>query len=135
MCMNDFDFDDASSKKILYFQKPRSYLLQSVKRVYRSLFEYHDYYFQKNKVIVYRELLKINEKLYKENISFRVAIIPTFLHSSYEDYMSFENYPLSQIHVELKDWLLKNDIAVLDFLEMFMNQENHRGTSHETSII
>lgn len=117
MCMNDFDFDDASARKILYFRKPRSFLMRSINKIYRSLFEYHDYYFHKNKLAVYRDILQTAMLLREKAIDFRVALIPAFPRHTFED------YPLAQLHEEMKAWLLENDVSVLDFLGPFVEQQ------------
>ena len=115
--MNDFDFEDASAQKILYFRKPQSFLLRAIKKLYRRSFEYHHYYFHKNKLAVYRDILQTTALLREIEIDFRIALIPIFPGHT------FENYPLAQMHEELRTWLANNGVTVLDFLEAFVEQQ------------
>jgi lysophospholipase L1-like esterase len=116
MSMNDFDFEQASPK-IMYFKKPKSFFLREIEIYYRSKFEYHSYHFQKNKRVVYQDILRTKAILKEMGINFRVALIPIFTQHT------FENYPLAQMHEELRTWLTENGVSVINFLEAFLEQQ------------
>jgi len=125
MCLNDFDFEDASAGKIRYFRKPKSFILMRIRQVYKRLSgityqesKYHDYHFQKNKKIVFQKILEMRGLLKEQQIPFYVGIVPVL----HENMDSFDDYTLQDIHNEISSVLLKHNIPVLDLLPVFQNK-------------
>ena len=114
-CLNGFDFDDASGDKILYFRKPSSFLLTDIRRISRRFqgLEYHLYHFQRTRDIVFREVLQIHQLLYLRGIDFHVVIVPTFG----PDPEHFVDYPHTQIHEEITNFLNEHQIPTSDLFE------------------
>jgi len=124
MCLNDFDFDEASGLKIKYFVKPRSFLLQRIKKAYHHRnrpkdLDYHLYHYKKNREIVFTKILEMKSLLDRENISFHLSLLPVFD----LEYTNFETYPLRNLHKEVTEFALKNDISFSDLLKTFSNQK------------
>ena len=121
MCLNDFDFDDASGKRILYFKKPNSFFLKKLESLYKRLSqeEYHRYYFERNKRTAFHYLWKIHELLDREGIRFQVVLVPVFEES--DD--GFNNYPLKDIHQQISKILTEHKIEVVDLSENFAKQD------------
>ena len=116
MCMNDFDFDRASGKKGKYFEKPDSFFLRVSERAYRKLsgVGYYNYFFYKNREIVFREIMKLKPEIDALGIDFRIALVPIF---STENFQS--QYAIMDMHKEIVSTLVDNDVAVVDLLEAF----------------
>ncbi|MBM3143803.1 MAG: SGNH/GDSL hydrolase family protein [Chloroflexi bacterium] len=114
MCMNDFDFTQASGDKILYFQKPKSFFLMTAEKAYRRLIggDFHEYFFHKNKDEVFEKILEMRDLLEQEGVVFRVVLLPIFSGT-------FQNYPLEEMNKEIGVFLEENDIQYLDLLEAF----------------
>ena len=121
MCLNDFDFDDASGKKILYFKKPNSFFLKKLESLYKRLSqkEYHRYYFERNKRTVFHYLSKMHELLEREGIRFQVVLLPVFEES--DD--GFKSYPLKDLHQQIAKSLTEDKIEVADLIENFAKQD------------
>ena len=115
VCLNDFDFTESSGDKVRYFQKPESFFLVTLEKVYRRLMgiEYHQYYFNKNKDIVFQTILDMHDMLEQEGISFQVVIMPIFPDT-------FQNYHLEGEHNEIGEFLDENDIRFFDLLDVFV---------------
>ena len=80
--------------------------------------DYHVYYFEKNKEAVYAKILEMNRILDRNRIKFRVVILPVFP----QDARSYDDYPLFEIHEEIRNFLAKSHIRFLDLLPSFYKQ-------------
>jgi lysophospholipase L1-like esterase len=120
MCLNDFDFDDASGKKILYFRKPTSFFLNKLESLHRRVSnkEYHRYYFERNRQAAFPYIYKMRELLERDGIGFQTVILPVFLQT--DD--GFKDYPLKDVHDEIGKTLGEYRIEVVDLLENFVKQ-------------
>lgn len=120
LCLNDFDFDESSGMKILYFRKPKSFLLSGLEKAYQKLRggDFHLYHFRKNKKVDFQNLLDMRTMLEREGIRFQVVVLPVFPGSATD----FENYPLRDMHKEIGKFLEENGIRYLDLLEAFTEQ-------------
>ena len=130
LCLNDFDFEEASGNKIKFFNKLKSFFLRALtgalKRVIAN--DYHSYYYQKNKHVVFRTISEMHRQTLQRGAEFYVVILPVFKGDRigrtgrvyrYE-LASFEKYPLPDMHREIT-WALKNrDIRVFDLLPDFV---------------
>lgn len=114
MCFNDFDFTEHSTK-MRYFKKPKSFLLRRIEHFYMKArkIDYHLYYFQKNKDIVFQSLINMRDILKLKAVNFMVVIVPPFYKTS------LNNYPLLQMHEDIRGFLEKNKIKYFDLLETF----------------
>jgi lysophospholipase L1-like esterase len=121
MCLNDFDFEDASGEKILYFKKPGSFFLKKLEYLYKQLSqkEYHRYYFERNKQTAFHYLSKMHELLEREGIRFQVVLLPVFEES--DD--GFKNYPLKDLHQQIAKVLTEHKIEVVDLMDNFTKQD------------
>jgi len=113
MCMNDFDFEDSSGEKILYFQKPRSFLLRTLRRALTRVrgTEYHHHHFEQNHNRVYAELTAMRKLLQQHGIPLLVVILPVF-----ED---FDDNPAADLSERLSDFLAAEGIRHLNLLPAF----------------
>jgi hypothetical protein len=120
MCLNDFDFDDASGSKILYFKKPNSFFLKKIEALYRRLSqkEYHRYYFEKNKQTAFHYVSKMHELLKNDGIRFQIVILPVFEET--DD--GFKDHPLKDLHHTIDKILAEHNIEVVDLLESFAKE-------------
>ena len=120
MCLNDFDFNQSSGRKIRYFRKPESWFLYRMDRLYRKLSraEFHLYNFQKNKAVVLPSLLDVRDMLEKAGVDFQIIVLPIFTGRS------FDEYPIRQMHEEIGDFFVENGIRYLDLLEPFSRQRH-----------
>lgn len=120
LCLNDFDFEESSGMKILYFRKPKSFLLPRLEKAYQKLRgdDFHVHHFRKNKKVVFQKLHDMKVMLERKNISFQVVVLPVFPHRA----TSFENYPLRDMHKEIGKFLEENGIRYVDLLEAFTEQ-------------
>jgi lysophospholipase L1-like esterase len=120
LCLNDFDFDESSGMKILYFRRPTSFLLSSVERVYHNLrgADFHRHHFGKNKKVVFQKLLDMKATLERAVVTFQVVVLPIFPGSA----TAFANYPLRDMHKEIGEFLRENGIRYLDLLPAFSEQ-------------
>ena len=126
MCLNDFDFEDASAGKIRYFRKPASFFLYRIRRLYKLILginyqevKYHRYYFKKNKDIVFQSILAMRETLRERNISFCMAIVPV----KSKTMIDFKQYALQDVHDDIMHFLKKNKINSVDLLPIFQQSE------------
>lgn len=122
MCLNDFDFEDASGKKMLYFKKPNSFLLEKLAQLYKRLLqkEYHRYYFDRNKQTAFLYIAKLQELLQREGIRFQIALLPVFEKTG----DGFKNYPLKDLHREIGRFLAEHKLATVDLIENFATKDN-----------
>lgn len=120
MSLNDFDFDDASGKKILYFKKPRSFFLEKLEYLYKRLSqkEYHRYYFDKNKEIAFHYISKMRDLLEREKIKFQIVVLPIFERAE----KGFENYPMKDLHRQITGTLTDRNIDAVDLMHDFIKQ-------------
>lgn len=127
LCLNDFDFEDASGEKILYFRKPDSFLMKTLERVYRQRIyqqllggTFHHYFFEKNREVVFQKIRDMHALLRDSGIGFHVVVVPVF-----PDSMSdFAHYPLRDIHAGIGAFLAREGIPRLDLLDAFAAQRN-----------
>jgi lysophospholipase L1-like esterase len=120
LCLNDFDFGESSGLKILYFRKPRSFLLPRLETVYQRLRggDYHAYHFRKNKKAVYQNILDMKALLHREAISFQIVVLPVFPRTT----AGFADYPLRDMHKEIGEFLRENGIRYVDLLDAFTEE-------------
>jgi len=129
LCLNDFDFEEASGQKIRYFKKPKSFLLEDLARVSRALFadDYHSYHFSKNKEAVFEAIAAMNAAAEKRGVGFVILVIPVFeadppsplgLRRPFR-LESFEDYHLSPLHDEIVRELGARGVAAVDVLPRF----------------
>lgn len=120
MCLNDFDFEDSSGQKLLYFRKPRFFLLRDLTALHRRLFgvDFHRYHFRKNQADVFRALVEMRDILAARHIGFLLAIVPVFS----EHPRDFADYPLVDIHRAILRFSAKKGIPAHDLLEDFRRQ-------------
>lgn len=117
MSLNDFDYQDASGNKILYFKRPRSFLLARLRRLARALSgeEYHLYHFRRNRDDVLREVKAMADSLEHRGITFVTVLVPVF-DASRND---FDDYPLEAVHREIGERLNAEGVAFIDLLPDF----------------
>lgn len=121
LCINDFDFEDASGQKIKFFQKPKSFIFEKLKVVFGQISnygllsdeEYHKFHFQKNHRKVFGEIRKMKTLLDSKMVNFQIVIMPIFS----PDHSDFENYPLIEIHNLINRELEMQEIIHLDLLD------------------
>lgn len=120
MCMNDFDFEDASGEKMLYFRKPESFFLLKIEKLWRviSRRNFHLFHFKKNKDVVFQKVTQMRDLLEQRGIEFRVILIPAF--ESLDK--KFDNYSLMKMHKEIRLRLSERNIVCLDLLKEFSRQ-------------
>lgn len=122
MCLNDFDFEDASSRKIRYFKKPKSFLIDEIERGIKHAclrkMDYHMCHFNKNKDIVFQKILEMRDVLKQKSIGYQVVIMPVFEKSKKD----FKDYVLMPMHNEIRGFLADNKIEYIDLLDSFKEQ-------------
>jgi lysophospholipase L1-like esterase len=123
MCLNDFDFEESSGDKMRFFKKPDSFIVTELEKVYRSYrdIDFHDWHFARNRNAVFTSILEMQQLLTEQNIGFQVLILPIFDFSGADK--GFVTYPLHGIHAEVGEFLRQNNIAYLDLLEPFQEQQ------------
>ena len=143
MCLNDFDFDGASGKKILYLNKPDSFFVKLVEGFFMHVFsagrDYHEYHFERNQQAVFNSILGMQRVLQGKGISFHVVLVPAFKSSTIRFPAGMQNawlqdydkYPLVDMHAEIVDFLQSNGIHTIDLLNEF---ESAEGGSHEYAL-
>jgi lysophospholipase L1-like esterase len=125
LCLNDFDFEDASGQKILYFRKPKSFFLEMLEQVYRQRIyqqlaggDFHHYHFEKNKQAAFQSIRDMNALAKQSGIGFHVVVLPIFPDKATD----FSTYPLRDIHGEIGVFLSRQGIQHLDLLEAFAGE-------------
>jgi lysophospholipase L1-like esterase len=115
LALNDFDFDDASGAKILYFRAPSSFFLRDLGRAVRRLrgVEYHRYHFTRRRDAVFDDLIETRDLLRDRGIDFHVALMPVFGRDS----AHFTSYPHRETHDEIRAFLEEEGFQVIDLLE------------------
>ena len=117
MCMNDFDFTDASAQKLLYFKPPRSFLLDRIEKSYVKFTkqEYHRYNFEKHKDEVFAAVRDMKEQTEAAGAKLELVMIPIFQQGA-PDYQS---YPLYRMHEEIHKRLDELGVRYTDLLDRF----------------
>ena len=116
MCLNDFDFEDASEDMFRYFNRPKSFVIKAFYDAQKrfSDLEYHEYHFEKNREEVYDLVEAMSEIARQADARFKLVILPVFTESD-----SYDDYPYPMIHADLKSTLEVRGIEVEDFLSPF----------------
>ena len=110
-CPNDFDFEDSSGNKAIYFKKPASFLVLGLTRAWRLLdkSEYHHRHFQKNRDIVFQEIIAMRDVLARKRIRFLVAMVPAF-------FGTCDEYPLRDMDYEVELFFEEKSIEHVNLL-------------------
>ena len=130
MCLNDFDFDDASGEKVRYFKRPKSFAYDTLRGVLKRTVaaDYHTYHFRQNRDIVFREIALMQHQAKERGLDFYVFIVPSFT----GDYINlvgsvrvfkfgtFDAYPLADLHKQIVGTLNEMGIRVFDTLPRFI---------------
>jgi len=118
-CMNDFDFEDSSGMKILYFRKPRSFLIRRLEVMRRRQLEigFYRYHYGRTKHRVFAEIANMRDLAEQNDVLFAVAILPIFPRK--HERWRFENYTLADVHVEVLNNLRARNVEVIDTLPAF----------------
>jgi lysophospholipase L1-like esterase len=122
MCLNDFDFEESSGRKIRYFKKPDSFFLEELETLYIrfSGINYYQYHFEKNKQAVFAEIEQTSGWHRDEGIEFKVLIMP-ILHG---DKTTSPDYIWTEMYEEIIDTLTNKSIATLDMRDSFNSSGN-----------
>jgi len=117
MCVNDFDFDPLEGDMQVFFDKPQSFIVQSIQRLLKriALNDIHLINFDKNKDRVFSLISDMNERLIHRKIDFSVVLVPAF----YQDHTTFDAYPLVRMHQETASSLTVLGVKVVDLLPSF----------------
>jgi lysophospholipase L1-like esterase len=123
MCINDFDFEESSGGKSLYFNKPDSFVLKNFLELYRRLLriDFHIWHFRKNKQVIFDKIVEMKELLRAQNIDFQIALIPVFGFNNSDK--TFSAYPLYEIHFAIRQFLMTEQIDFIDLLDSFTGHE------------
>ncbi|MGV6827437.1 MAG: SGNH/GDSL hydrolase family protein [bacterium] len=119
MCVNDFNLGPLEGDMQVFFDKPRSFTIQALQRIYQNISgeDVHLRDFERNKAQVLNSVTDMHELLNIYNISFKVVLIPAF----YKDKNSFDEYPLERLHKEIMSELASREIHTIDLLPEFRN--------------
>ncbi|MBL8379241.1 MAG: SGNH/GDSL hydrolase family protein [Burkholderiales bacterium] len=130
LCLNDFDFDDASGEKIRYFRKPASFFLHDMRKLLRRTVasEYHDYYFQRNAVAALADIASMRDAAHRAGAAFQIFVVPVFRDDRVSmtgriwshKIESFEVYPLVDLHRKIASALAQKDLPSFDLLPKFV---------------
>ena len=115
MCINDFSLGTLSKGRYRYFNKPETFLLVDIERQYLRLFDWHKYFFEKNRDVVFDQIVATSRYLKEIDIDFRVVVIPVFQNKP--------EYSLTEVHAEIVRVLSENDISVIDLLSDFAEED------------
>jgi len=122
MCLNDFDFEDSSANKIRFFMKPKSFLIDEIERAIRHLraskMNSTYFHFIRTKDAVFEKILQMRDLLNQKSIDYQVVILPNFEDAKAD----FNDYPLMQMHNEIREFLDENKITFIDMLDKFKEQ-------------
>lgn len=116
LCLNDFDFEDASGDKIVYFKPPRSFLLRDLRRLAHLLTgtEYHRHHYDRTRDEVLNALENLDRWLRRRGVPWIVAIMPAFPKHDPPPPDFFLHYPHASIHAEIVAFLEARDVPVTD---------------------
>jgi hypothetical protein len=118
--LNDFDFDGSSGDKMLYFQKPTSFLWARIQSAYdnivrdRQTTEYHKFHFEKRRDEVFAEIIQLRNFLAGKGIAFSIVVMPVF--------KDWPSYPLSSVHTEITRFLQSQGIGGADMAGEFLKE-------------
>ena len=117
MCLNDFDFEDASGERIRYYRRPTSFLLPQLREKIRGHFhkDYHRQHFEATKEIAFEEVRQMQSLLASRGIEYQVVILPVFP----QDLDARSEYPHKALHQEIGQQLDADGIAFVDLLDAF----------------
>jgi lysophospholipase L1-like esterase len=118
MCLNDFDFDDASGDKIKYFRKPDGFLRPRIERLLkRNLLgqSYYQFHFDKHRDEVFASISAMKQWLDQRGVDFQVVLLPVFPKRR----PSFDDYPYAAIHEEIMAFFDHDEIPAIDLLGDF----------------
>ena len=123
MCFNDFDFEQSAGGKVRYFRKPNSFILEKIESLYREFrgIDFNLWHFRKNKEQIFNTIFDMKKFLNSQNIDFQIIILPIFMFKDSDK--SFDSYPLSEMHVEVKQFLIESNIDSFDFLDVLEFQD------------
>ncbi|MCI0602210.1 SGNH/GDSL hydrolase family protein [bacterium] len=120
MHLNDFDFEFASAKKVLYFKRPNSFLWTDIRNaIWPIIFEYYEYSYGRNKDAVFRAIKEMSTLLQKKNIDFMIVLLPVFKMTEKD----FNNYPHWKLHQAVGKFLSKEHIKGIDLLQSFKDEK------------
>jgi lysophospholipase L1-like esterase len=124
MCLNDFDFSDASGRKIAYFRRPWLFLPQELDRRYRQLrgIEFHAYHFQRHREEVFGAVAEMKAILDADGVGFLLAISPVFPETP-GDAEWFGHYPFDDLHQQIVREARQRGVRVHDLLADFRAQD------------
>lgn len=119
MCLNDFDFDESSGGKSRYFKRPDSFILEKLEKLYRRFrgIDFHLWHFKENKWQIFNAILEMKKLCDSRNTDFQVIILPMFAFKDSD--VSFAAYPLAEMHVAIKQFLMESNVDSMDILESF----------------
>ncbi len=125
--LNDFDFDDASGGLIDHFRRPRSYVLDWLRKKLRPVRRvdegYYDYEFRLNGDMVFAELLNLQRFLQQRDIPMVVAVLPIFPENSdHKEYSARSPYPLQEAQARVFHFLDEHGIAKIDLVDPLREQ-------------
>ena len=117
MCLNDFDFDDASGDRIRYYQRPTSFFLLKLRDTIRHHYhqEYHRRHFEATKAIAFEEIRQMQSLLASRGIEYQVVILPVFPQALDGQ----ADYPHRALHQDIGQQLDADGIAFFDLLDAF----------------
>ena len=118
MCLNDFDFDDPSSRKRDYFNKPFSFIWRRIQKAPRNIEQlmgkdYHLCFYDINQRAVFKKILEMRDDCVKNGARLELAVVPAFFKQKKPD---FETYPLARIHEGVDAFCKANGIPCCDLL-------------------
>lgn len=121
MCLNDFDFDDTSSRKRDYFKKPFSFIWQRIHKAPRNIDQllgkdYHLCFYDINHKAVFKKILEMRDACLKNGAFLELVIVPAFYEEKKSD---FNVYPLARIHEGVAAFCRGHGIPCIDLLEDF----------------
>ncbi len=119
LCLNDFDFEDSSGQKILYFNKPKSFLIQRLREIRRKQLGigYYRYHYLRTRNRVLAEIVAMRDHSTRNDVQYVVALLPIFDRAPAR--WRFDEYPLVDIHDSILEFLRANDVEVIDVLRAF----------------
>jgi lysophospholipase L1-like esterase len=117
LCLNDFDFEDASGQLFRFFRPPLSFAWERLTRFPDSPdpAEYHSRHFTKNGERVFGSIRRISQALAAKKIEFRVLLMPVFDFAA----PSFQAYSLRTMHAGISTRLQGEGIKVTDLMPDF----------------
>ena len=127
LCLNDFDFEYSSGKKIRFFRKPKSFFAELVERLRLRIpgTNYYEYFYRKNSDEVVAAVTATRDDLEAQGIRFRVALLPIFGRSG--------TWPHAGLFDDFAARLEAQGVPVIDLREAFIatgaNPRDYAGDS------